>query len=249
MNAPPHSALSDAAALRAEYTGPTGYGLAYGSHATAATEPDSDLDLLLVTPHRLPPARVATLREAVIDLHHRHRLRLDTEVAYDIKLTTTPRQVREALTLRGFPTTPGGRRRAPAVPASGSSLLGPFLNSPTFKLRLVLNALSSPNVFLGGNLALYQRHQRAAETAVATLAVALLDPTARFTLDQATLVLTTGPDGAREKDYLGYTCPPALRSTLARGLQRLHQAGALATTDGLTWWQATTGGARPAVTG
>lgn len=109
-----------------------------------------------------------------------------------------------------------------------------YLYSEPFKLRLVLSALTSPNVFLGRDVALFDRHRRAAARAGAELALRLL-PGAPVTLTAAVEVLMTGPGGVRHKDHLGYVDAAALSSTLTQGLHHLHAAGVLATDDGVTW--------------
>src|SRR4051812_18403280 len=92
------AALADAARLRAAAVGEHGYALAYGSHAQAHTFNfnDSDLDLLYVGAP-LPEDRREWLIGAVLALHHEHGLRLDTEVAYGVKLHATPADVEAAL--------------------------------------------------------------------------------------------------------------------------------------------------------
>ncbi|ABD12070.1 hypothetical protein ThrDRAFT_04814 [Frankia casuarinae] len=72
-------ALADAGRLRAEFLGPRGYAIAYGSHAAGSAAHDADLDLLFVGPPLSESVR-ARLADAVIALHATHLLRLDTEV-------------------------------------------------------------------------------------------------------------------------------------------------------------------------
>lgn len=205
------------------------YGLVYGSHATAGGPADSDLDLLFAVDHELGPARVAELERAVLELHHRHGLRVDTEVAYAVKLTATAAEIRRSLALAGFAGQKPGQLPPPGLLAEPG-----YLNSEPFKLRLVLNALTSPNVFLGGDVAAFEQHRRAAARAVARLAMRLL-PDGRITLTAAVGVLMTGPGGARHKDHLGYADVALLTSVLVQGLHQLRTAGVLTTDDGLTW--------------
>lgn len=205
------------------------YGLAYGSHASTGGPPDSDLDLLFVVDHQLVPARAAELEAAVVELHRRHGLRLDTEVAYAVKLTATAAQVRRSLALAGFAGQEPGQPPPPVLLHDPT-----YLNSEVFQLRLVLNALTGPNVFLGRDVALFDRHRRDAARAGAELALRLL-PGAPVTLTAAVEVLMTGPGGVRHKDHLGYADAAALSSTLTQGLHHLHAAGVLATDDGVTW--------------
>jgi hypothetical protein len=224
------AALQDASRLRASFVQEHGYALAYGSHATSATVRDSDLDLLFVGPS-LDSCRHQQLVQEVIALHTNHQLRLDTEVAHEVKLYATPADVEAALALRGFLICPNGQVYVePAVVAPW------FLNTPTFKLRLVLNALTTPHVFLGGNLDQYQRHCAAADRAVALLTLSLLS-SRTITVAAAVATLVDGPGGETGEDYLGYSYTPALYSTVQRGLTRLTPEHVVSTTDGVHFTQ------------
>src|SRR5262249_7203141 len=148
---------------------------------------------------------------AVKALHHEHGLRLDTEVSYEIKLHATEPEIDAALRLRGFTLSPAGELRIPPV------VVEPwFLNSTPFKRRLILNALTTPHVFLGGAVRRYRRHCMAAERAVALVALALLDPATEFTVAEAARALVTGADGACGEDFLGYGPGPQLHAVLHR---------------------------------
>jgi arginyl-tRNA synthetase len=217
---------ADAARLRADTVGQSGYALAYGSHVHRPTRPDSDLDLLFVGAP-LDAGRRQRLTEAVIALHHDHGLRLDTEVAYEVKLHATPAEVEAALRLRGFTVDAAGTLTvAPVVVAPW------FLNSPAFKLRLLLNALSSPHVFLGGDVARYRRDGLHADRAVALVALSLLDPSPRITVAAAVNALVGNPDHAAGEDFLGYASGPALHSTVQRGLAHLVPDRVVSPVDG-----------------
>jgi hypothetical protein len=222
------AAFTDAARLRAEITGQHGYALAYGSQATAARN-GSDLDLLFVGPP-LRRDRLDRLVRAVLALHDDHGLRVDAEVAHDVKLYATPAEVGAALALHGFAVDAAGALRVPPVVATPR-----FLNSRPFKLRLVLNALTTVHVFLGGDVDLYQRHRAHADRAVTLLALSLLD--SRFTVTDAVTALVTAADGATGKDYLGYTTAPGLHSTVHVGLARLATEQVVRTVDGVYFEQ------------
>jgi len=219
-------ALADAGNLRAEVLGLRGYAIAYGSHAAGTASRDADLDLLFVGPP-LANSEHARLTDAVVALHATHRLRLDTEVAYEVKLHATATDVDDAVALGGF-----------ALDATGKLNIAPivvepwFLNSRAFKLRLILNALTTQHVFLGGRIGVYQRHCAQAERALVLAALCLLDSTAPFTIANLIDVLLTSPEGAAGKDFLGYVGNPALHSTVHRGLARLTSARVVTSLDG-----------------
>ncbi|MDQ1294062.1 MAG: hypothetical protein QG608_1945 [Actinomycetota bacterium] len=213
--------------LAGQLPGPGRYCLAYGSHATGTNGTCSDLDVLQVTPSRPSPEQARRFQDAVIRLHHDHGLHLDTEVCFEVKLIATHDDVLAALDHVPFPSPSDPEHPlAPAVPADPA-----FLNSAVFQQRLILNVLTSPNVFLGGDLGVYTRHTCAADASLALLAMRIMADRrqraglAGFTLDEALDAVLHGPGGATGEDYLGYHPSAWLLGTLNRGLHRLIAAG------------------------
>lgn len=219
-------ALAAAGQLRAMFVGADGYALAYGSHASTAAPGDSDLDLMLVG-SPLDGDQLTRLVTAVVALHDDHRLRLDTEVAHNVKLHASFQDVDAALAFRGFTVEGTGAIHVPPV------VVAPwFLNSTRFKLRLILNALTTPHVFLGGNVGLYQRHCASADRAVVLLGLSVLDPRTTFEVADVVAALVTAADGATGEDFLGYIRGPALHSTVHRGLAHLINEEVVSTAEG-----------------
>jgi hypothetical protein len=219
-------ALHAASRLRHRFAGPDGYGLAYGSHPTGTATATSDLDLVLVTTGPLPPGRLDELVDVVRRLHHDHGLALDTEVDYAVKVHATCDDITQAVSLRCFPTDDEGRIVVPPVVVEPS-----FLNSEPFRLRLLLNALTSPHAFLGGSVTRYDEHRRQAERALGLLALGLHDDTV-ITLPGALAVVTEHPNGAQGKDFLGYVPGPHLYGILHRALAGLAAEGVVRDLDG-----------------
>ena len=223
--------LADAGRLRTTAVGANGYALVYGSHAYRSTPSKSDLDLLYVGAP-LPDSSLRQLIGNVVAMHRAHGLHLDTEVAYEVKLHADLTEVEDALALRGFTVVENGILRvAPVVVESW------FLNSRAFKLRLILNALTTSHVFLGGAVDLYRQHCADADRAVALVALSMLDEIRPFTVADAVGVLVTGPDGATGEDFLGYASGPALHSTVQRGLADLEADRVTHCTDGAAFEQ------------
>ncbi|MDN2495926.1 hypothetical protein FHY52_04330 [Nocardia nova] len=218
------AAVEQACRIRGDYVGRQGYGLVYGSHATGTATPTSDLDLVLIGPEQLPAPRMSQLITEVCALHHRFGLDLDTEVAYETKLFATFDDVRNAVALRCFDRDDGIIRAVPVVADPA------FLNSRRFGSRLLLNALTSPHIFLGGNTTRYRVHQREAEAALARLALALVSDTVVSMADISRAVV--GCASAAGKDFLGYDDGAHLRSTLARGLGELVAEGSVSDIGG-----------------
>ncbi|NYI05341.1 nucleotidyltransferase domain-containing protein [Allostreptomyces psammosilenae] len=209
--------LDDAAAVAAAYTPLGGYAIAYGSHATGHANSTSDLDLLLVHP-ATQPVNLPGLTRAVIALHHRHGLGLDTEVRYENKLAASDHDVDRALALEGYSPTQTGDITVRPVPEHGTDV---FLNTTTFRLRLVLNALTTGHVFLAGDPRRHSLDTTAAERSVALLATSLLTHQSHMTVSEAVAVLVQAPTGEAGHDWLGYEPTPALHSVLRRGLTAL----------------------------
>jgi len=224
------AAFTDAARLAHLVHTDGGYALAYGSHAQGVAAATSDLDLLFVgtAPSDAEQARVALdgLVSAVKALHHRHGLELDEEVDYEVKLHATPTDVERAVGLHGFDLESTGRLVVVPVEETVE-----FLNSPRFRLRLILNALSTEHVFLGGEHRAYREHVTAAERSVALLALNLLD-TPRVRVDQLVRVLLADDLGHTGRDYLGYHRVPHLLGVVHRGLAGLADDGVVRLLDG-----------------
>lgn len=191
-------ALADAGAVLKTLPG-VRFAVAYGSHARGRASARSDLDLLYVFDEQPEPTAIRDLVARVQRLHAAHDLTLDYEVAYDLKLWTTHAELRDALDLTGF-TAPGGKMVVSTVPTDPS-----YLNSARFKARLILNALTSPHVFLGGDVHAYQRAVRAAIAALARLAVLPIGSRTVYGVHDLVAMLLADPaTGATGQDWLGY---------------------------------------------
>lgn len=136
-------------------------------------------------------------------------------VPYALKLYATNRQAEQGASLEGFPVRP---RPIPTqcTPAS--------LNTDTFRLRLIFNVLTTPHVFLGGDVAAYRQHTARAERSAALLALAFRAPKAT-TPEQAVAALWRSPGGAEGKDFLGYLHAAHLHCVLNRGFADLCATG------------------------
>ncbi|OBF71982.1 hypothetical protein A9X06_29025 [Mycobacterium sp. 852002-51759_SCH5129042] len=215
-----------AARLCHRFLGPHDYALAYGSHAVGRAGPRSDLDLVLITATRPDHEEVAALIAAVRALHAEFGLDLDTEVDYATKLVADRADVDLAAGLGCFDRA--GERIVPEPVRIEPG----WLNSRSFAVRLLLNALTSEHVFLGGDTARYRRDRARAEKALAQLVLAMRSPATETTLDQAVRVLTRTPGGAIGKDFLGYTPTAHLCSTLYTGMTALSDDGRVRIEDG-----------------
>lgn len=225
-------ALADASRLRHQLA-PARFAVAYGSYARGAGSAHSDLDLLFVGDDPLAEEEIAWLSAQVKDLHHRHGLALDDEVSYEVKLYATSAEVAEATGFGGYQVDAAGAVTVPPVVVAPA-----YLNSAAFKLRVVVNALTSPHVFLGGDIGRYRDHRTRAERTVALLALSLLDDLEILGVTDAVAALISDPSsGQRGEDFLGYTSTdlPLLYGLLQAGFADLTTDNALRATDGSTF--------------
>jgi arginyl-tRNA synthetase len=131
------------------------------------------------------------------------------------------------LALGGFTIDPSGHVRVPPLVAEPR-----FLNSQPFKLRLILNAVSTGHVFLAGNLTSYRRHRARTDLALGLLTTGLLADHDSFTVADALTALTCGRGGEVGKDHLGYLPDPALYSALRRALAEAALSQMITDEDG-----------------
>lgn len=197
--------LEEAARIGTAALPAQGYGIAYGSKASGIGLASSDLDLLYVTGIEVPGEVRDRITGSVIDLHRRYGLEIDDEVAHEVKLTATTAEMRAALTLVPFTAQDGQRLLVPPVAPTKA-----YLNSPEFKHRLVLGALTGPHLFLCGDLTRYRRDHDAAVRAIAVLSSVMLADRLKITCDDVRAALLTHPSGAAGKDHLGYRPGPDL---------------------------------------
>lgn len=190
-------ALADASRLRYLLAGAR-FAVAYGSHARG-TATDSDLDLLFVGDPPLSGEQMTQLAAEVQLLHHRYGLRLDDEVSYEVKLYATRDEVTDAIGFGGYDVDTVGRLTVPPV------LVDPtYLNSAAFKSRLLVNALTSPHIFLGGDIGLYRKYQARAARTVALVALSFLDDAETLVVSDVVTALISDASGATGEHYLGY---------------------------------------------
>ncbi|MEV0080534.1 hypothetical protein AB0H58_29345 [Nocardia neocaledoniensis] len=197
-----------------DFAPPRGYGLVYGSQAACDGKSRSDLDLVIIGRSRPGFQPMSELVAAVCGLHRDFGLTSDTEVDYETKLFATYADVCCAVELRCFPRREGNPSPEPVVADPD------WLNSAEFAQRLVLNALTSQHVFLGGDVQRYRGDRSRAERAVASLALSLVDKP-EVSLQEAVAALTQSPAGARGKNFLGYEPNAHLYSTIQSGFAAL----------------------------
>lgn len=116
----------------------------YGSSISEALKSDSDVDILCAIPDtHVANIDVDELGELIHDSHIKHGHRADQEVPYSNKLVYSFSDLRDAVTLQAFDRNSHGEVIVPEIKKESK-----FLASKQIKLRLGLNALTTPNLII-----------------------------------------------------------------------------------------------------
>ena len=168
----------------------------YGSYASSDFTKDSDLDLFIAT---AKPSSVdfKTIRDFVVNLHIQNHLKIDEEVPYINKLIMSYNDVADAVRLKAF-IKKGQKYLIPPVTDDKD-----FLMSREVRLRIILNALTSPHEYICGNQNEYSKSKQKAEKAIIRLAYGLT-PKTNLNEGEILQILLRGPKGEESGTYLGY---------------------------------------------
>jgi len=168
----------------------------YGSYAAESYNSKSDIDLFIMA-RKYDKADFERIRDFVIDLHICNNLTLDNEVPYENKLVMSYEDIESAIALDSF-IKKGNSYSIPTVKKNKT-----FLSSKEIRWRLLLNALTSPHIYLCGNKQKYFEFKDRAEKAVIILANGLMQKD-NPTIDDKINVLFSGVNNEEGKMYLGY---------------------------------------------
>lgn len=189
--------------------------IVYGSHGSKSSKEDSDVDVLLVM-EKYDGAVFESLKEFIIQLHKKYGLAFDEEVPYENKLVSTFADVEAAINLEPFKKPGTLALSVPPVEKTSE-----FLASRPIRLRLILNALTSPHMFLTGDKERYSEFKNRAEHAIIKLGTAL---SAKSTPTQEDIfnVLTRSPNGQSGEWWLGYKAEKPIVSDYLKDVVRLR---------------------------
>jgi len=169
---------------------------ACGSYASKDFTKDSDLDLLFAF-KEYNLADFKKVRDFVVDLHIRNNLKLDEEVPYETKLVVSYKDIEDAINLKSFIKNGSKYLIPPIIYDKG------FLASRELRMRMILNALTTPNLYIYGDKEKYMIFRQEAEKAILRLAQGLAtknDVTNKEIFD----ILTVGSHGEEGQAHLGY---------------------------------------------
>lgn len=168
----------------------------YGSYASNDFTKNSDLDLFIATENH-NTVDFDKVRDFVVDLHVRNNLKINEEVPYTNKLVMSYKDLVDAISLKAFIKN-GSKYLIPPVTEDKK-----FLGSRAVRLRIILNALTSPHQYICGNKKKYTASKQKAETAIMLLACGLTKKN-NLTQDKILEVLLRGAHGEEGGVYLGY---------------------------------------------
>ena len=150
----------------------------------------------------------------IIKLHEENGLTIDNEVPYETKLLITYAELEDAIHLRGF-NIQGGKFVVPKVVKEKH-----FLESYEVKLRLALNALTSPHMVMGNDKEQYEAYKHTAERNIIIFAIEQRGKRV-FSQDDPLRSLFQGKHGEKGELYLGYKNYPSVRSWLEKVIHKV----------------------------
>lgn len=178
----------------------------YGSYPYEANTPNSDLDFVTVTKN-FNQNNLRNTLDFAFDLYRRYSLVFDDEVPHEKKLLADYATLDAAIAGKCF------ERRAGRIYVPPVVKTNVFLNSDEIVMRLLLNAITSKNIFVSGDKDYYfQKRQQAFENMIGFMFS--INNVESFTIPEFVQSLIGTPDRCGEM-YLGYKDKPAVRRYLA----------------------------------
>lgn len=184
----------------------------YGSYANGKKNEDSDIDILIATSY-YSQEDLAIFKEMILEFHKTHKLKIDNEVPYENKLLINYKDFDDATNLKGF-IKKGNTIVIPAV-VKGEE----FLGSREVKLRLALNALTSPHIMFGNDPDMYAKLKENAEKNITKLSISKQNSNTYGVADLVNTLLT-GDNGEEGELYLGYKNYPSVIQHLTQFLNK-----------------------------
>jgi hypothetical protein len=204
---------------------PAAFVCAYGSNVYGAESDSSDFDYFCATSHEKGAAYSQRLGEFTLRLHKQYGREIDEEVPFANKLTYTFAELDDAVLLVPFEAD-GIFLRVPPVRKTPE-----FLASKEIKLRLALNALTTPNNILANDSSVASKYSNTAELSATLLGIGLLSGKIFRTTDIQEM-LCISSEGKSGEMFLGYKTDhqpvmEKLDKIINRSLDRLVHLGAV----------------------
>ena len=168
----------------------------YGSYSYGKYKQKSDIDLFIAI-EKYDKNDFKKTKEFIVNLHKNNDLKLDNEVLYENKLFIDYKDLEKAVFLCGL-ILANNRFIVPRVIKTKK-----FLASIKIKRRLILNAVTSPHIYIGSDDKFYKRIKNLAERNITLLAIDMIDSSS-FTIKDLIKKLYKSESGLEEEFYLGY---------------------------------------------
>ena len=191
-----------------------GFMIVYGSYAYGVNTSSSDLDFVTIA-RKVKPGNLQRTLDFAFDLYRKHGLALDNEVPHEKKLLADYKTLESAIRGGGF------ERRDGSIYVPKIVKTPEFLSSDEIAMRLLLNAMTSKNILVGGDQKHYSRKRN---EALENMVAFIFSATNRnsFTIPEFTQALISAPERQGEM-YLGYKNKPAIREYLAKTFARVFE--------------------------
>ncbi|HVS58584.1 MAG TPA: hypothetical protein VHD60_02470 [Candidatus Saccharimonadales bacterium] len=197
----------------------------YGSSVYGTPDSQADVDLLCAVPDtHVEGIDVEALGAFIHDTHVRYGHYVDQEVPYANKLVYSFSDLRDAVTLQAFERDTRGSVFVPEIQKTSD-----FLSSRPIKLRLGLNALTTPNILICKEDYVAKCYLALAGMSITAVGVSLSEKECCDANDVIAAICVSKTEASGEM-FLGYKLEHAsvhqyLQTTIKRALQRLAVNG------------------------
>lgn len=190
------------------------FAIVYGSFVCGRAKKDSDLDFCVVAEY-FTEAELKALKRFVLKFHRQNNLKIDNEVPFENKLISSYSEAEDAVFLTGFVL----KEKRITIPPIRKNRK--FLKSREIRLRLLVNALTTPHIILGNDLETYERLKDLSEKNMFLLATFLGKSPLRNTV-RVLHRLLFGPNKEEGEMYLGYKNYPQIKKYMKAWIKK-HQ--------------------------
>lgn len=197
----------------------------YGSSVYGTKNSSADVDLLCAVPDtHVTTIDLDDLSQLIHDTHISYGHEVDQEVPYSNKLVYGFGDLQDAVTLEAFHDDGQGNVVIPQIQKTSN-----FLASRQIKLRLGLNALTTPNIILCNEDRAVKQYTELAGIAITAAGISLSQK-ARCDFDNIIAALSLPGPAANNEMYLGYklehnSVKEHLQRIIARSMDILANQG------------------------
>lgn len=197
--------------IKKEFKNEKYFCIIYGSCAWNLDKKLSDVDLVLICENNTK-RRKKLLVKKVIELHKKFNLEIDSEVPHELKTISNFKDLEMAFKGKGFIFK---RKRIIIPPVVKTKS---FLRSKKVVLRLLLNAMTSKNIFVCGNRNIFLKEKEKAFKSLIRI-VLLAFPIEKITAKRINYVIFREGKLTGEL-FLGYKKHPVIKNYLRNKIKK-----------------------------